>query len=81
MDGVPPLVRGRSSRPFPSRFPEQAGILAAWVGTILVMIVTAASGGANLGWPPVSISRNMHPKNWMTAPIGINNANLAAVSR
>src|SRR4030095_5884704 len=26
---------------FPSRFPGQAGILSSWVGTILVMIVTA----------------------------------------
>lgn len=28
---------------FPSRFAERAGILSAWVGTFLVMIITAAS--------------------------------------
>ena len=26
---------------FPSRFPAQAGVLTAWIGTILVMLVTA----------------------------------------
>ena len=29
---------------FPSRFASRAGILSAWVGTILVMIVTAFTG-------------------------------------
>ena len=28
---------------FPSRFPAQAGILSAWVGTCLIMLVTAAT--------------------------------------
>ena len=32
---------------FPSRFPAQAGILSAWVGTCLIMLVTAAHGGAH----------------------------------
>ncbi len=32
---------------FPSRFPEKAGVLSAWVGTAVVMLVTAL---AVLGW-------------------------------
>src|ERR671914_1630345 len=31
---------------FPSRFAGQAGILTSWVGTILVMIVTAGAADA-----------------------------------
>ena len=35
---------------FPSRRASQAGILSAWVGSTLVMIVTAVP--ANPRWPP-----------------------------
>lgn len=63
---------------FPSRFPAQAGILSAWVGTILVMIVTA------LAAVPIGIGAGIYleeyaPKNWFTALIEINIANLAGV--
>jgi len=63
---------------FPSRFPAQAGILAAWVGTTLVMIVTA------LAAVPMGIAAGVYleeyaPKNWLTALIEINIANLAGV--
>lgn len=63
---------------FPSRFPSQAGILSSWVGTILVMIVTA------LAAVPVGIGAGVYleeyaPKNWITAIIEINIANLAGV--
>jgi phosphate transport system permease protein len=63
---------------FPSRFAGQAGILSSWVGTILVMIVTAATA------IPIGIGAGVYleeyaPKNWFTALIEINIANLAGV--
>ena len=63
---------------FPSRFAGQAGILSAWVGTILVMIVTAVAA------IPVGIGAGVYleeyaPQNWFTALIEINIANLAGV--
>lgn len=63
---------------FPSRFPAQAGILSAWVGTTLVMIVTALTA------VPMGIGAGIYleeyaPKNWLTAIIEINIANLAGV--
>lgn len=42
---------------FPSRRPEQAGILSAWVGSTLVMIVTALAA-VPWAWPPGSTWRN-----------------------
>jgi phosphate transport system permease protein len=63
---------------FPSRFPAQAGILSAWVGTLLVMFVTALTA------IPLGIASGVYleeyaPKNWLTALIEINIANLAGV--
>lgn len=63
---------------FPSRFAGQAGILSSGVGTILVMIVTA------LAAVPIGIGAGVYleeyaPKNWFTALIEINIANLAGV--
>ena len=63
---------------FPSRFPAQAGILSAWVGTTLVMIVTALTA------VPMGVGAGVYleeyaPKNWLTALIEINIANLAGV--
>lgn len=63
---------------YPSRFAGQAGILSSWVGTILVMIVTAATA------IPIGIAAGIYleeyaPKNWFTALIEINIANLAGV--
>jgi len=63
---------------FPSRFPAQAGILSAWVGTSLVMIVTALTAvpmGVGAGVYLEEYAR----KNWLTALIEINIANLAGV--
>ena len=50
---------------YPSRFPERAGILSAWVGTTLVMIVTAATA------VPLGIGAGIYleeygKKNWLT---------------
>ena len=63
---------------YPSRFAGQAGILTSWVGTILVMIVTAAVA------IPIGIAAGVYleeyaPRNWFTAIIEINIANLAGV--
>lgn len=63
---------------FPSRHPERAGIKSALVGTFLVMVVTAAIA------IPLGIAAGVYleeyaRKNWITAAIEINIANLAAV--
>lgn len=63
---------------FPSRRPEQAGILSAWVGSTLVMIVTA------LAAVPLGVAAGVYleeyaPKNLMTDIIEINVTNLAGV--
>jgi phosphate transport system permease protein len=63
---------------FPSRRAANAGILSAWVGTILVMLVTA------LAAVPLGVAAGVYleeyaPKNWMTDIIEINITNLAGV--
>jgi phosphate transport system permease protein len=63
---------------YPSRFPEKAGILSAWVGTTLVMIVTASTA------VPLGIAAGIYleeygKKNWLTHLIEINMNNLAGV--
>ncbi|MDP2810377.1 MAG: phosphate ABC transporter permease PstA [Rhodocyclaceae bacterium] len=63
---------------FPSRRASQAGILSAWVGTVLVMLVTA------LAAVPLGIAAGVYleeyaPKNWVTDIIEINITNLAGV--
>ena len=63
---------------FPSRFASRAGILSAWVGTILVMIVTAFTA-VPLGAAAGIYLEEYAPKNWLTAIIEINIANLAGV--
>jgi phosphate transport system permease protein len=63
---------------FPSRFPEQAGILSAWVGTALVMLVTALTA-VPLGVAAGVYLEEYAPKNWLSAAIEINIANLAGV--
>lgn len=63
---------------FPSRFPRQAGILSAWVGTTLVMLVTALTA-VPLGVAAGVYLEEYAPKNWLTALIEINIANLAGV--
>ncbi len=63
---------------FPSRFPEEAGILSAWVGTCLVMIVTAAAA-VPLGVGAGIYLEEYAKKNWFTNLIEININNLAGV--
>ena len=63
---------------FPSRRPEHAGILSAWVGTTLVMIVTAVTA-VPLGVAGAVYLEEYAPKNWVTDIIEINVTNLAGV--
>lgn len=63
---------------FPSRKPEQAGILSAWAGTIWVMFTTAIVA------IPLGIGSGIYleeyaRRNWLTDFIEINIANLAGV--
>jgi len=63
---------------FPSRRAANAGILSAWVGSTLVMLVTA------LFAVPLGVASGIYleeyaPKNWVTDLIEINITNLAGV--
>jgi phosphate transport system permease protein len=63
---------------FPSRKAENAGILSAWVGSTLVMLVTAMTA------IPLGVSAGIYleeyaPKNFITDVIEINITNLAGV--
>jgi len=77
IDGVPRLSY-KFFASFPSRFPEQAGILSAWVGTSLVMLVTAAAA-IPLGVAAGIYLEEYGRKNWVTSIIEINITNLAGV--
>ena len=77
IDGLPRLSWDFLTN-FPSRRPERAGILSAWVGTTLVMLVTAALS------VPLGVAAGLYleeyaPKNWVTDLIEINVTNLAGV--
>jgi phosphate transport system permease protein len=63
---------------FPSRRAGEAGILSAWVGTSLVMLVTAFLA------VPLGVAAGLYleeyaSKNWFTSLIEINVTNLAGV--
>jgi phosphate transport system permease protein len=63
---------------FPSRRAARAGILSAWVGTLCVMVVTLFAA-VPLGVAAAVYLEEYAPKNWFTAIIEINIANLAGV--
>lgn len=63
---------------FPSRRPANAGILSAWVGTTLIMFVTAFLA-IPLGVGAGVYLEEYAPKNWLTDIIEINVSNLAGV--
>lgn len=63
---------------FPSRHADKAGILSAWVGTALVMLVTAFAA-VPLGVAAGVYLEEYAPKNKLTEIIEINIANLAGV--
>jgi phosphate transport system permease protein len=77
MDGTPRMTWDFFTS-FPSRRPSQAGILSAWVGTTLVMLVTALAG-VPLGVAAGVYLEEYAPRNWMTDLIEINVTNLAGV--
>lgn len=77
MDGYPRFNLEFLSN-FPSRRAGQAGLLSAWVGTLLVMIVTF------LFAVPMGVAAGVYleeyaPKNWFSDLIEINVTNLAGV--
>ena len=77
IDGVPRLSLDFFTN-FPSRRPAQAGILSAWVGSCLVMLVTAFFA-VPLGVAAGVYLEEYAPKNWVTDVIEINITNLAGV--
>jgi phosphate transport system permease protein len=77
IDGLPRLTPEFFTS-FPSRHAEQAGILSAWVGTMLVMIVTAFAA-VPLGVASAVYLEEYASKNWLTTVIEINVTNLAGV--
>lgn len=77
IDGVPRLSY-KFFTSFPSRFPEEAGILSALVGTCLVMFVTAVAA-IPLGVGAGIYLEEYAKKNWFTNIIEININNLAGV--
>lgn len=77
IEGVPRL-NWQFFTSFPSRRPEQAGILSAWVGTTLIVLVTATAA------IPLGIAAGIYleeyaGKNWIADIIEINVTNLAGV--
>lgn len=63
---------------FPSRLPERAGILSAWVGSLCVMLTTACCA------IPLGIAAGVYleeyaPKNFLTSLIELNIINLAGI--
>ncbi|MBL8318722.1 MAG: phosphate ABC transporter permease PstA [Burkholderiaceae bacterium] len=77
IDGIPRLS-AEFFTSFPSRRASQAGILSAWIGSALVMLVTAFFA------VPVGIAGAVYleeyaKKNWLTDVIEINITNLAGV--
>lgn len=77
IDGAPRLT-WKFLTSYPSRFPEKAGILSAWVGSFLVMFVTALTA------IPIGVAAGIYleeyaKKNWITDIMEINIANLAGV--
>lgn len=77
IDGMPRLTWDFFTS-FPSRRPESAGILSAWVGTTLVMLVTAATA-VPLGVGAGVYLEEYAPKNIFTEILEINVTNLAGV--
>ncbi len=77
MDGYPRLTADFFTN-YPSRRAEEAGILSSWVGSVLVMLVTAFAA------VPVGVGAAIYleeyaAKNWITDLIEINVTNLAGV--
>ena len=76
-DGAPRITTEFFTN-FSSRRATSAGIAAAWVGTLLVMLVTALTA-VPLGVAAGIYLEEYAPKNWLTGLIEINISNLAGV--
>src|SRR4030066_792413 len=63
---------------YPSRKPEAAGILSAWIGTVWIMVLTALLA-VPLGIMAAIQLEEYSKKSWLTNLIEINIANLAGV--
>lgn len=63
---------------FPSRFPEKAGILSAWVGSFCIMITTALCA-IPLGVAAGVYLEEYSKKNWVSQIIELNIINLAGI--
>jgi phosphate transport system permease protein len=63
---------------FPSRFPEKAGILSAWVGSLSIVLVTALMA-IPLGVACGIYLEEYAKKNWISKIIELNILNLAGV--
>jgi phosphate transport system permease protein len=77
VDGLPRLDLGFLTS-FASRFPERAGVKAALVGSVWLLVLTAAIAF------PISVAASLYleeyaPKSWATTAIQTNIANLAGV--
>lgn len=77
IDGLPRLS-WKFFFSFPSRKPEEAGIFAAWVGTAVVMMMTAVFA------IPIGVASGIYleeygKKGWLAALIEVNISNLAGV--
>ncbi len=73
-----PRLTGEFFTSFPSRRAANAGILSAWVGTLLVIITTGGIG-VPLGVGAGIYLEEYGRRNWMTNIIEINISNLAGV--
>jgi phosphate transport system permease protein len=76
-DGLP-RINWQFLTSFPSRRPGVAGIKSSWVGSLLVMTVTAVAA-IPMGVAAAIYLEEYARKNWMTSVIEINIANLAGV--
>ncbi len=77
IDGLPRLNM-QFLGSFPSRHAAKAGILSAWVGTLLVMLVTMLTA-VPIGVAAAVYLEEYASKNWITTLIEINISNLAGV--
>ena len=63
---------------FPSRFPDKAGILSAWVGSLVIVMVTAFMA-IPLGVATGIYLEEYAKKNWLSRIIELNILNLAGI--
>jgi phosphate transport system permease protein len=77
IDGLPRLSLDFLAN-FPSRRAEQAGVLSAWVGSAMVMLVTMLAA-VPIGVGAAVYLEEYAGKNWLTDLIEINVTNLAGV--